>query len=62
MRNFFNKNRNDLSRLFYDLSKGVILSYVAFPLFQRSLNWRFGLVGSLVAVVALAVGMSLKKE
>lgn len=59
--NLFDKNRNDLSKYFYDLSKVLLLSYVAVPVFQEKFSWKFGLAGSFVTVLLLAIGMLLKK-
>lgn len=60
--NIFDRNRNELSKYFYDLSKGIILSYVALPIFQRTVNIKMVLVGTLVTVILLTMAMSLKKH
>lgn len=59
--NIFDKNRNDLSKYFYDLSKGVLLSFLAVPVFQKNLNFYIGLAGFLMVVLFLALGFFLKK-
>ena len=60
--NIFDKNSNELSRYFYDLSKAMILSFVAVPIIQGSLNWKFGLAGTSTTVILLTTGIFLRKD
>ena len=59
--NLLDRNKNDLSRYFYDLSKAVVISYIALPVFQRTLDLKLALAGSMATVVLLLIGMTLKK-
>lgn len=60
--NILEKNRNELSKYFYDLSKAALLTYIGVPLFQEKLTWKFGVAGALTTVLLLLLGMISKKE
>jgi hypothetical protein len=60
--NLFDRNRNELSRYFYDLSKAVLVSYIALPIFQKNFTFELGLAGSLPAVILLGIGIILRKK
>lgn len=60
--NFFDKNRNELSKYFYDLSKAVLLGWVGIPIFQGKVTLKFGIAGALAAMLLLMMGMFLKKR
>lgn len=59
--NLFDKNRNELSKYFYDLSKASILAAVVIPIFQEKLSLKFGLAGTLITMIFLISGMLIKK-
>lgn len=59
--NLFDKNRNDLSKYFYDLSKAVVISYIAIPIIEAKLTVQLGLAGALVTMILLLMGVFLKK-
>ncbi|MBI4196521.1 MAG: hypothetical protein HY539_01730 [Deltaproteobacteria bacterium] len=59
--NLFDRNRNELSRYFYDVSKAVLISYIAIPILQGSFQGKLVLVGVAGTVLALTLGMALKK-
>ena len=60
--NFFDKNRNDLSKYFYDLSKTVLLSALVVPALQKQSSLKMSLVGTLIAVIVLVFGMIVRKD
>ena len=60
--NFFDKNRNDLSKYFYDLSKTVLLSALVLPIFQEKISLKMSIAGTIMAVVTLIIGMVVRKE
>ena len=60
--NIFDRNRNDLSKYCYDLSRAALISLVAIPIFQDKLNVQLGVDGILICVVFLIIGIFLKKD
>ena len=62
MTNLFSKNRNELSKYFYDLSKAALLSSVIVPIFQEKLSFKLSLAGTFMTVLFLVLGMISKKE
>ncbi len=59
--NLFDKNRNDLSKYFYDLSKAVLISYIAIPIIQGKIRHELLLAGITGTMLFLSIGMVLKK-
>lgn len=43
--NLFDRNRNELSKYFYDLSKAMVISFIAIPFVQGTLAIRVLHVG-----------------
>lgn len=60
MKNIFDKNRNDLSKYLYDISKAALVSTLVVPLLQEKL--KFSIAGFLVTVLLLSMGMAIKKK
>ena len=60
MKTIFDKNRNDLSKYCYDISKGALVSTMVVPLLQDKLT--FSIAGFLVTVIVLVIGMMIKKK
>ena len=59
--NIFDKNRNDLSKYCYDLSKGSLLSFIIVPIVQQKAILHLVLAGAAATVLVLFIGMLLKK-
>ena len=59
--NLFDKNRNDLSKYFYDSSKAILFTFVLLPLFTREIYDHFWIVSVLTSVLFLLMGLLLKK-
>lgn len=59
--NLFDRNRNDLSKYFYDLSKAVLVSYIAIPIIQGRIQFKLVLVGIIGTMLPLLIAMVLKK-
>ncbi len=59
--NLFDKNRNDLSKYFYDLSKAVLISYIAIPLIEGKIRYELLITGIIGTMLFLSIGMVLKK-
>lgn len=62
MLNLFERNRNELSRYFYDLSKASIVTSVLIPVFQQSIRVKIMLAGAIMTMLFLALGMLLRKD
>ncbi len=60
----FEKNRNDLSKskYCYDLSKAILISMIAVPVFKKELDLLSITVGSVASALFLFLGMILKGE
>lgn len=56
------KNRNELSRYCYDLSKALIIACIAIPIIQGNLKIGLGIAFFIVSVILLISGLLLKKE
>lgn len=60
--NLFDKNRNELSKYCYDLSKTVLLSALVLPAFQEKMSLKLSVAGATISMIALIMGLILKKE
>ena len=60
--NLFERNRNDLSKYCYDLSKAILISVIAIPIFKKEMDLLSIITGSVVSALFLLLGMILKKE
>lgn len=60
--NVFDKNRNELSKYFYDLSKAVLLSALVLPAFQEKSSLKLSIAGTVIAMITLVIGMIIRKE
>jgi len=59
--NLFERNRNDLSKYFYDLSKATIISMIVIPFVQEKIQAVVLVAGIIVSAILLVLGMTLKK-
>ncbi len=59
--NLFDRNRNDLSKYFYDLSKATIISMIVIPFVQEKIQAAVLVGGIIVSAILLVLGMILKK-
>lgn len=59
--NLFDKNRNDLSKYFYDLSKAVVLTAVIIPFFSEKGELKMSIARIVPAMLCLIIGAILKK-
>lgn len=59
--NVFDKNRNDLSKYFYDLSKATIVSMIIIPFVQGKIPSSVLAAGAIVSIILLVLGMMLKE-
>jgi len=60
--NFFDRNRNELSKYFYDLSKTVLLSALVLPAFQEKGSLKMSVAGTIIAMIPSIIGMIIKRE
>lgn len=58
----FTKNRNDLSKYFYDLSKAILIACIAIPFVQGNLKLRYGVAFIIISGILLSLGVLLKEE
>jgi len=59
--NLFDRNRNELSKYSYDLSKATIVSMIIIPFVQGKIPLAVLSIGGIVSVILLMLGMMLKK-
>jgi|LGOV01.1.fsa_nt_gb hypothetical protein len=59
--NLFDKNRNDLSKYSYDLSKATIISMIIIPFVQGKIPSSVLAAGAIVSIILLVLGMMLKE-
>ena len=59
--NLFERNRNDLSKYFYDLSKATIISMIVIPFVREKIQAVVLAGGIIVSAILLVLGMTLKK-
>lgn len=60
--NLFDRNRNELSRYCYDLSKACVISFILLPFVSGPLVFKKGIVGLIIAVLFLTTAMIIKKR
>ncbi|MCK4388993.1 MAG: hypothetical protein KAV83_01990 [Desulfobacterales bacterium] len=59
--NLFDRNRNELSKYSYDLSKATVVSMIIIPFVQGKISVVVLAVGGIVSAIFLMLGMMLKK-
>ena len=58
----FEKNRNELSKYCYDLSKALLIGCIAIPIIQENFKLKLGIAFSMVSVTILLLGLLLKEK
>lgn len=62
MKAVLERNRNDLSKYFYDISKTVLAASIIAPIFQEKSSVEFTLVGGTITMVSLIIAMMLRRS
>ncbi len=59
--NLFDRNRNELSKYSYDLSKATMVSMIIIPFVQGNIQSVVLVAGLILSILLLVLGMILKK-
>lgn len=62
MKTIWERNQNELSKYFYDISKTVLAASIVLPIFQEKSSLKFTLVGGMITVISLLMGMIFRRN